>query len=84
MATGKLWESCSKFYSEHFCLNTFCKNIVSLKVIIIIKFYIDIYEKSALEQFCHILLLIDHCIVQGFPKDGFYGFASGGYVERGA
>ena len=29
----------------------FYKNIVSLKVIIIIKFYIDIYKKSVLEQF---------------------------------
>jgi len=58
----------------------FIKNIVSLKVIIIIKFYIDIYEKSALEQFFHIFLLIDHCllsIVQGVPNNVFFCFFLG-------
>ena len=38
-ATDMLWESCSKFYSEHFCYNMFCQNIVSLAIIKIIKLY---------------------------------------------
>ena len=38
-ATDMLWESCSKFYSEHFCYNMFCQNIVSLVIIKIMKLY---------------------------------------------
>ena len=48
--------------------------------IIILKFYIDLYEKSALEQFYRIFLLIDHrllSIVQGVPKNGFLVFFLG-------
>ena len=53
----------------------FYENIVSLKVIITIKYHIDIYEKSALEQICRIFPLIDHLLlgrVQGVPKNVFF------------
>ena len=39
-ATDMLWESCSKFYSEHFSHNMFCQNIVSLVIIKIMNLYI--------------------------------------------
>ena len=68
LATDMLWESYSKCYSKHIWIKIFYKNIVSLKVIITIKFYIDLYEKSALEHIYRIFLLIDHfllSIVQG-------------------
>ena len=40
-----LWESCSKFYSKHFCCNMSYQNIVNLAVITIIKFEVKFINK---------------------------------------
>ena len=40
-----LWESCSKFYSKHFCYNMSYQNVDSLANITIIKFQVNFINK---------------------------------------
>ena len=40
-----LWESCPKFYLKHFCYDMFYLNIISLAVIVIIRFEVNFIKK---------------------------------------
>ena len=56
-----LWESCSKFYFKHFCYNMFYLNIISLAVIMIIRFQVNLIKKLTSKFFFQ-----KHNFVQNF------------------
>ena len=85
-ATDMLWESCSKFHYKHFCHNMFYQNIVSLDVIIIIKFYMYINKKTVSTIFLlyvflkayMFLMTHDRVLKKGYFDFLFFFFGGGG------
>ena len=47
-----LWESCSKFYLKCFCYNTFYLKIISLAIIMIIRFQVNLIKKPVRGGVC--------------------------------